>query len=75
MPGVQGKIFLRGRSPIKNMEVRVVVPKGRNINYFLLNQKLEPEVQNMARWTVYKWNFKDIPMLEEESNHGRAMEG
>lgn len=68
MPGIHGKIYLRDHSPIKDMEVRVVVPKGRTINYKLLNLKQEPEIQNIARWTVYKWNFKNIPLLEDEHN-------
>lgn len=67
LPGLQAKVFLRKRSPVKNFEVRVVVPKGREINYHLANSKVKPNIQNTAKWTVYKWNFENVPLLEVES--------
>ncbi len=66
LPGLQAKVFLRKRSPVKNFEVRVVVPKGKEINYHLANSKVKPDINNTARWTVYKWNFNNVPLLEVE---------
>jgi len=67
-PGVIGKIFLRERSPIKDMEIRVVVPKNREITYFIANGEGEPDVQTTAKWKIYKWNFKNIPLLDQEAS-------
>lgn len=65
-PGIIGKIQLRERIPIKELEIRVIVPKDLEIFYNVSNGNYEPTIESTPKWKIYKWLINDISLVEHE---------
>ncbi|MFC1646239.1 DUF3857 domain-containing protein [Candidatus Omnitrophota bacterium] len=61
--------------PIKTAKFTVKIPKGRELNYKLINTqyntfvaKLEPEITTDGNKKVFSWNMENIPEILPESD-------
>ncbi len=66
LPAFMGNEILATDSPIKELVVRIRLPKSESLNYRLFNSKVEPKVSEKSDHTVYEWKFTDLPQIPEE---------
>lgn len=76
LPELMGNELLSESSPIKELIVKVKIPKSKTLNYKLLNIDVEPTVSIENSLKTYTWIFKSIPAESKDyyrlSNHKDA---
>ncbi len=68
-PFLIGDEVLNAESPIKDLEIRVIVPEGMKLNYRLLNDTANVNISDKAGSKTYTWHFENLPAKYSESFH------
>jgi hypothetical protein len=66
-PALMFDEVLNETSPVKELVVKVNLPKAKNLNYKLLNIDGEPTIGSENGQQVYTWTFKNILASSKES--------
>ncbi len=67
LPGLQGKVVLGKRSPVREFNVIVKVPNGQYFEHHLANSSQSPVKTNEEGFHVYTWQFKNVPLVAQET--------
>lgn len=67
-PYFNDNILIGEDVPVEKYEIVISVPKGKELNYKLINSDVEPIVKNKEEKTIYTWKFKDIDAIPHEAN-------
>ena len=62
-----GNEVLNAESPIKDLVVRIKIPKGTKLNYKLLNDTVNVKIKEKAGEKTYTWHFTDLPAKIKEA--------
>ncbi len=65
-PALMGNELIQESSPIKELEIRVNVPSGVQLNYMMFNRRLAPEVQAKGTVRSLVWKFSNVPASSKE---------
>lgn len=65
-PGLTAKVIAGDRTPIKNLIVKVKVPAGKELKYYLSNSSAKPVITKEGANDVYIWTFNNLPLAEIE---------
>jgi hypothetical protein len=68
MPFLTGDEILAQSSPVKEMVIKVKIPKDKELNYKLLNAEQKLNISTKGKFKVYEWTLKDIPAQSHESH-------
>ncbi|MBN2683085.1 MAG: DUF3857 domain-containing protein [Bacteroidales bacterium] len=72
-PFLMGMEDITASSPVKEMIIRVKVPKGKELNYFLKTKnQMNPSVSSEGNFSVYTWVFKNVPASSREMSAGES---
>ncbi len=67
MPGLSGKVVCGERSPVQELVIRIILPRGSKLNYEFLRSKAEPVLTQEGENIAYTWTLADVPMIPVES--------
>lgn len=68
LPYLNDNILIQQSTPIENMEIVVMVPEGKSLNYKLINSNVKPIISKKDGLTTYTWKFKNLDVVANESN-------
>ncbi|MBT3206903.1 MAG: DUF3857 domain-containing protein [Bacteroidetes bacterium] len=60
LPALMGSENISSSSPVKNFQIIVKIPKDKLLKYELLNDTLNPKIEAIENYTLYKWEFKNV---------------
>lgn len=66
VPFLNENLLLAEESPIQEMKVVVKIPESKELNYKVLNAKVEPSVSTGNGYKTYTWEFEKIDQLSFE---------
>lgn len=66
LPGLNGKVVIADRSPIENLEIKVILPEGKNLTWLMTGSKVEPIKTNQSGKDIYTWTFRNIDLIPVE---------
>ncbi|MDH7516396.1 MAG: DUF3857 domain-containing protein [Bacteroidota bacterium] len=68
LPGLSGRVICGGRSPVRRLIVRVIVPSGTPLHHVFFRSSSEPVRTAEGGNDVYTWELAGIPMVAVESH-------
>ena len=70
-PALMGNELLAENEPVKNLEIHVRIPAGKELYYKLFNAENKPDVLTDGKFKIYSWKFNNInPISAEEAQKG-----
>ena len=66
LPFLMGTEEIQTECPIEKLNVVIKVPKGKVLNYTLLNVKSDPKIEHGPEFDSYSWNFSDVSQRVKE---------
>lgn len=72
-PYLMGQEAISSSSPVKEMIIRVKVPKNKELFYFLKSDDTsKPSISSEGEYSVYTWVFKNVPAASREKGAGNT---
>jgi transglutaminase-like putative cysteine protease len=53
--------YLQGSDPISKLNVKIICPKDKKLNFLGENTEVKPDVENSGQQIIYKLNLENIP--------------
>src|SRR6056297_1613739 len=66
MPFLTGDEILEQSSPVKEMVIKVRIPKDKELKYQLINAGEKLNISRRGKYKEYEWTLKNLPALDHE---------
>ncbi len=66
MPFLTGDEILEQSSPVKEMVIKVRIPKDKELKYQLINAGEKLNISTRGKYKEYEWTLKNLPALDHE---------
>jgi hypothetical protein len=66
MPFLMGNEVLSQSSPVKELIIKVRIPKDKELNYKLLNAEEDLNIARKSQFKEYEWTFNHLPVVFKE---------
>jgi len=67
LPALMGNDILEESSPVKEMIIKVKIPKNHELHYKTFNINTVPVITSENNMQVFTWTFKNLPASSKES--------